>query len=95
MDIIKTTEFERTLKRFLRKNVLTSKIINETIILFQTDKSSTNLHFKKINCKSDKNRYSIRLLNSSYRLLMTIENDTAFLRCICDHDDYDRRNKGC
>jgi len=26
---------------------------------------------------------------------MTVIDDTAFLVCICDHDDYDYRNKNC
>ena len=48
-----------------------------------------------MNCKKDKDRHSIRVQNTQYRILMSVNKKEIFLICICDHDDYDRRNKNC
>ena len=46
-------------------------------------------------CKKDKDRYSIRVVNTQYRILMTMVNNEALLVCVCSHDNYDRINKNC
>jgi plasmid maintenance system killer protein len=95
MTIIETTQYSRTKKKILRKFILKEEDIKATLTLFQENQSEPSLHYKKMTCKKDKNRYSIRVLNSQYRILMTVVENSATLSCICDHDDYDMRNKGC
>ena len=95
MTIIETTQYSRTKKKILRKFILKEEDIKATLTLFQENQSEASLHYKKMTCKKDKNRYSIRVLNTQYRILMTVVDDSATLACICDHDDYDMRNKGC
>ncbi len=48
-----------------------------------------------MNCKKDKDRYSIRIPNTQYRILMNCTIDVIYLVCVCSHDEYDRRNRGC
>jgi len=69
--------------------------VEETQKLFESEQNHHSLHFKQITCKKDKNRYSIRVLNTSYRILMSIKEDIAEFKCICDHDEYQRLNKNC
>ncbi len=95
MTIVETTQYIRTKKKIVKKFILTEQEINVTLTLFQKNKNDPLLHYKKMTCKKDKNRYSIRVLNTQYRILMTVLNNEAVLACICDHDDYDMRNKGC
>jgi len=95
MIFVDTVAFKRTYKKLLKRRVISSSDFEDTKKLFEENQNNPTLHFKKIQCKKAKNMYSIRLLNSSYRILMTVENDKAFLRCVCDHDDYERRNKNC
>jgi len=95
MTIVETTQYQRTKKKILKKYILTQEQIDTTLTLFQENKEDPSLHYKKMTCKKDKNRYSIRILNTQYRVLMTISDDEVLLVCICDHDDYDARNKGC
>ena len=95
MIIIETKQYLRTKKKILKRFVLKEKDIKSTLKLFQENLKEPSLHYKKMTCKKDKNRYSIRVLNTQYRILMTVENDNAILACVCDHDDYDIRNKGC
>lgn len=93
--LTETTQYVRTKKKLLKKHSLSSESIEFTLSLFKDNRLNPILHYKKINCKKDKNRFSIRIQNSQYRILMTMNNDQIFLVCICDHDDYDARNKDC
>ena len=95
MQIVETTQYNRTKKKILKRFILKDEEIETTLNLFQINPLEPSLHYKKMTCKKDKNRYSIRILNTQYRILMTVEADSAILACICDHDDYDMRNKGC
>ena len=95
MTTIETTQYNRTKKKILKRFVLKEKDIKNTLSIFQKNPKEPSLHYKKMTCKKDKNRYSIRILNTQYRILMTVIGDNAMLACICDHDDYDMRNKGC
>ena len=95
MQIVETTQYNRTKKKILKRFILKDEEIETTLNLFQTNPHEPSLHYKKMTCKKDKNRYSIRVLNTQYRILMTVEADSVILACICDHDDYDMRNKGC
>ena len=95
MTITETTQYNRTKKKILKRFILKEEQIEATLALFQKNPQEPSLHYKKMTCKKDKNRYSIRVLNTQYRILMTVEDESAMLACICDHDDYDMRNKGC
>jgi len=95
MTIIETKQYLRTKKKILKRFILKDEEIEETLTLFHENPKNISLQYKKMTCKKDKNRYSIRILNTQYRILMTVEDDSAMLACICDHDDYDMRNKGC
>jgi len=95
MQIIKTSQYLRTQKYIIKKHILSLIDINKTLELFQKNPYDKSLHYKKMNCKKDKNRYSIRILNTQYRILLNVEDNTAYLVCVCSHDEYDRRNRGC
>jgi len=95
MEIIETSQYLRTKKHLIKKHSLTQIEIENAIVLFKEDRYSTSLHYKKMTCKKDKDRYAIRIPNTQYRILMNIVSDTSYLVCICDHDEYDRRNKDC
>ena len=93
--INETTQYLRTKKKILKKYSLSENDISTTIELFKNHPKDTSLHYKKMNCKKDKDRYSIRVLNTQYRILMTVQENEVILVCVCSHDDYDRRNKDC
>ncbi|SFV66456.1 hypothetical protein MNB_SV-12-1357 [hydrothermal vent metagenome] len=95
MKIEKSKDYERTFKRMIRRHILTKETIEDAVELFVTDSSTPQLHFKKIKCKHDKNRHSIRIPNTQYRILISIDNGVAVLQCICDYDDYNMRNRRC
>jgi len=95
MTIEYSKDYLRTLKRITKKRTLSPTLIDEAIDLYLEDKTDIRLQFKHITCKRDKNRHSIRIPGTQYRILMSITNDISLLVCICDHDDYDLRNKNC
>ncbi len=95
MTIEYSKDYLRTLKRFTKKRILSSTLLDNAIELYLKDNTDIRLQFKPIKCKRDKNRHSIRIPNTQYRILMSIVNDISLLVCICDHDDYDLRNKNC
>ncbi len=95
MTVIETKQYLRTKKKLLKKHSLSEKNIESTIDLFMKKSDDSSLHYKKMTCKKDKDRYSIRVLTTQYRILMTVIENEAFLVCICSHDDYDRLNKDC
>ncbi len=87
MQLVKTSQFLRTQKFITKKHIPSQNDIDKTLKLFTSDPHNKSLHYKKMNCKKDKNRYSIRILNTQYRILLNIEDDTAYLICVCSHDD--------
>lgn len=95
MTIEYSKDYLRTLKRITKKRTLSSDIIDSTIDLYITNSSDPRLQLKKITCKRDKYRHSIRIPNTQYRILLSIKEEVSVLICICDHDDYDLRNKNC
>ncbi len=95
MVIVKTSQYLRTKKHLIKKHSLTDTEIEGTLDLFTEDPYHISLHYKRMTCKKDKDRYSIRILNTQYRILMNIASNTAYLVCVCSHDEYDRRNRGC
>ena len=95
MAIEYSKDYIRTLKRITKRHILSSNAIDNTINLYLSNSSDPRLQFKKITCKRDKYRYSMRIPGTQYRMLMSITEDVTVLVCICDHDDYDFRNKNC
>jgi plasmid maintenance system killer protein len=95
MKIEHSKDYLRTLKRVTKKHTLTEDIIDKTVTLYISDSNNIKLQLKKIKCKRDKNRHSIRIPNTQYRILMSITENLTVLQCICDHDEYDMRNKNC
>ena len=95
MNIEKSKDYERTFKRITKRHILSSENIESAIELFKTDNSNHQLQFKKIQYRHDKNRHSIRIPNTQYRILISIDSNVAVLQCICDHDEYDMRNRRC
>ena len=95
MTIAYSKDYLRTLKRITKKHILSSEVIDNTIALYLADKQDIRLQFKAIKCKRDKFRHSIRIPNTQYRILMSVKDNVSLLVCICDHDDYDFRNRNC
>ncbi len=95
MRIEHSRDYLRTLKRITKKNTLPQAAIDEAIELYLSDSNLPKLQFKKIKCKRDKNRHSIRIPNTQYRILMSVLKELTVLQCICNHDEYDMRNKHC
>ena len=95
MPIESSRDYLRTLKRITKRHILSLRAIENAIDLYITDSSNPRLQFKKITCKRDKHRHSIRIPNTQYRILMSITEEVTVLVCICDHDDYDLRNRNC
>ena len=95
MTIEKTPRYHRSVKKIVKSHKLAiEKVIEAETIFAQNPKNST-LHYKSIICKKDKYRYSIRIPNTQYRILMTILDDTAYLLVLLNHKDYDKSNKDC
>ncbi len=95
MKLIETSQYLRTRKRLIKKHSLTDNTIDAVLTLWIDNPKHPSLHFKPMTCKKDKERYSIRIPNTQYRILMNLTGDEARLVCVCDHSDYDRRNKNC
>jgi len=79
----------------LKKNRNLINKIEESEKLLRENHLDNRLHFKPMTCKQNKTMHSIRVINTQYRILFTLHEDTAELRCVCNHDEYDRRNKNC
>ena len=59
-------------------------------------KVAKKLNLKKIVCRRDKNKLSIRVLGSDgYRTLLTTKNNIVIFQDIMNHDKYDRLTKDC
>ena len=95
MIIEKIPRYNRSVKKIIKSHKLTIKDIEKTENLFIENPQNILLHYKSITCKKDKNRYSIRVPNSQYRILMTILDDIAYFQALLNHKDYDKNNKDC
>ncbi|WP_457560564.1 type II toxin-antitoxin system RelE/ParE family toxin [Caminibacter sp.] len=95
MQIIFSKSFERDYKKLIKNNKNLKEKIDFTIELFKKDYKNQKLNFKHIICKKDKYRYSIRVINTQYRILMTCIDNICEFRFLLDHDEYDRKNKDC
>ena len=92
MKIVETPVFKFYLKKVKDENII--KRIEKVKEILLENPNHPSLQFKKISCKKEKSRYSIRV-NQNYRILFNKENDIYFFHCICSHDEYDRINKDC
>jgi len=95
MIIEKTPRYNRTVKKIIKSHKLTIKEIEKTEMLLMENPNNPKLHYKSIVCKKDKNRYSIRVSNTQYRILITVLDDIAYLQALLNHRDYDKNNKDC
>jgi len=95
LKIIFSKSFERDYKKFTKSNKNLKEKVDITIEFFKTDFQNTKLNYKHIICKKDKFRYSIRVINTQYRILMTCIDNICEFRFLLDHDEYDRKNKDC
>ncbi|SFV71671.1 hypothetical protein MNB_SV-13-946 [hydrothermal vent metagenome] len=95
MQIIKENSYTRDKSKLLQKNTLLKELIEETECIFIDNPQDKRVRLHKINCKKDKNRYSISIINTQYRILATICNETAVFIKLVNHKTYDRINKNC
>jgi len=95
MQIEKENSYIRNKTKLINKNYLLDELIESTERLFMDNPSEKSLRFHKINCKKDKNRYSITIVNTQYRILATVCNDIAIFLKLVNHKTYDRINKNC
>lgn len=94
MQVNFTNQYRAELKKLKHQRELLEKI-EKTLDIFRDDPSHTSLNFKKITCKRDKRRHSIRIAGTQYRILMSRFDTYVELICICNHDKYDLHNKNC
>ena len=92
-EIIFSSDFQRTKKKYIKNSPTNEEILEEVISTFRDNPQK--LEYKPIKCKKDKSRYSIRVFNTGFRILLSSLPNSYVFRCICNHDEYDRRNKGC
>jgi len=94
VQVKETSRYTSSLKKFKRDKLLLQKI-EKTIQTFIDDETHASINYKKINCKKDKDKYSIRVIGTQYRILMTVLENTAYFQCVCSHDRYDATIKDC
>ena len=95
MQIIFSKSFERDYKKLTKNNKQLKEKVDLTIEIFKSNYQDSRLNYKHIICKKDKFRYSIRVINTQYRILMTCIDNICEFRFLLDHDEYDRKNKDC
>lgn len=82
---------------YLKKRVKTEipkELIEKTINIFKENERYPSLQLKRINCKNNKNLYSIRI-NQKYRILLTKKEEIIIFERVCHHDLYDQYIKNC
>jgi mRNA-degrading endonuclease HigB of HigAB toxin-antitoxin module len=95
MQIIKENSYIRDKTKLINKNHLLKELIEDTELIFLNNLYDKRVRLHQINCKKDKNRYSITILNTQYRILATICNDISIFIKLVNHKTYDRINKNC
>jgi len=95
MKIEKLPRYNRDVKKILKAHKLSLKIIEDTENLFLENPQDPSLRYHKINCKKDKNRYSITIINTQYRILLTDLGEKITFNTLLNHNSYDRINKDC
>jgi len=95
MQVEYTRAYKSSAKKLKKKNKDLLSKIEESENILRDNHEDNRLHFKHMQCKKNKTMHSIRVINTQYRILFTLYENIAELRCVCDHDEYDRRNKNC
>jgi len=95
MNIDKSSKYNRDVQKLVKSNTLSLDKIEACEKLFEKDHQHISLRYHQIKCKKDKNRYSISIPNTQYRILATIIDNTAYFRTLLNHKSYDRINKNC
>ena len=91
--MIFSKSFERDYKKVTKNNKSLKERIDYSIELFISNAQDPKLHYKHIICKKDKFRYSIRVINAQYRILMTCIDNICEFRFLLEHDEYDKKIK--
>ena len=95
MQLIKEKSYQRDYTKLITKNHLLEDLIKQTEAIFKADQTDQRTRPHKITCKRDKNRYSITVIGTQYRILVTICKDMAVFMRVVNHKTYDRINKNC
>ncbi len=95
MKIDKSPRYNRTVKKILKSHTLSRDKIEECEKLFEDDYKHYSLRYHQIRCKKDKNRYSITVPSTQYRILLSNFGDKVILVALLNHKDYDQNNKDC
>lgn len=95
MLVEKNKAYMSTRKKLIKKRRVSQEAVEIAENLLEYNYLDSSLDFKKIICKKDKFRRSIKIANTQYRILLSHREDTFILVCICDHDEYQIRNKNC
>ena len=84
--------FNKQSGKLVSKNILTQKQIDDTILLYQEDKTDVRLRYHSICCKRDKHRKSISVLGSTqeYKILLAEYETLSNIIFIGHHKKYDR-----
>lgn len=88
-------KYTKELQKLLSYRVITQEQVDETIELFKINPKDSKIRPHKITCKHDKERRSISIINTQYRILYTKKDGEVMFVHIVDHDTYDRLNKDC
>lgn len=95
MIINKSSKYTRDVQKLIKSNSLSLVKIEACEKLFEEDYKHISLRYHQIKCKKDKNRYSISIPNTQYRILATVIDNIAYFRTLLNHKSYDRINKNC
>ncbi len=95
MTIEKLPRFLRDVKKLTKNRLLTIEQIEKTEELFIENRELKSLRYHPITCKKDKDRWSITVPNTPYRILVSDLGDVVKFNTLLDHDAYNRINKNC
>ena len=95
MIIEKLPRYNRDVKKLVKTHKLTLEAIEETEKLFLSNPKEPSLRYHAITCKKDKNRWSITISNTQYRILVTGLGEIVKFNTLLNHKSYDRINKDC
>jgi mRNA-degrading endonuclease RelE of RelBE toxin-antitoxin system len=93
MNIILSSLYSRDIKKL---KVDISSQLEKTLELLHSNLSHPSLHNKHIQCKREKNLYSIRV-NKQFRVLYILNKDKEeiIIYRLLSHDKYDRLTSEC